>query len=141
MKSQARNGSMAEINVTPLVDVMLVLLVIFMVTAPLMRQGVDVKLPRAKGSALPAEERVVIAIDRGGNIHMNGATLNLVQLDARLRMLSKSKGEHDVYLKADKSVSYGRVARVMGEIRAAGIQRLGIVTEPLKNANYVRSQG
>ena len=139
MKSQTRNGSMAEINVTPLVDVMLVLLVIFMLTAPLMRQGIDVKLPQAKGSPLPAEERVVIAIDRGGSIRMNGAALNLEQLDARLRMLSKT--EPDVYLKADRSVSYGLVARVMGEIRAAGIQKLGIVTEPLKNENSSRSQG
>ena len=139
MKSQTRNGSMAEINVTPLVDVMLVLLVIFMVTAPLMRQGIDVKLPKAKGKPLPAEQRITIAIDRSGVIHMNGATLDLEQLDARLRMLSKT--DPDVYLKADRDVSYGRVARVMGEIRAAGIQKLGIVTEPLKNENNSHSQG
>ncbi|MDA8388395.1 MAG: biopolymer transporter ExbD [Nitrospiraceae bacterium] len=130
MKSPTR-GSMSDINVTPLVDVMLVLLVIFMVTAPLMRQGIDVNLPKARGRPLPAEQRISIAIARGGSIHMNGATLDLEQLKARLSMLSKT--DPDVYLKADRDVSYGRVALVMGEIRAAGIKKLGIVTEPLKN--------
>lgn len=130
MKIEARGRSLSEINVTPLVDVMLVLLVIFMVTAPLMQQGTDVNLPRARGKALPAEERINILITRDGRLHMNDAALSLPQMKARLSMLSKTNP--DVYLKADRDVSYGRVAQVMGEIRDAGIEKLGIVTEPLK---------
>ncbi|MDA8087568.1 MAG: protein TolR [Nitrospiraceae bacterium] len=124
-------GSLSEINVTPLVDVMLVLLVIFMVTAPLMKQGVDVNLPQAKGKSLPYEGPITINVKKDGSLYMKGARLNMEQMKARLSMLSKE--DPDVYLEADRAVSYGRVAQVMGEIKDAGIQKLGIVTEPLKN--------
>ncbi len=124
-------GSLSEINVTPLVDVMLVLLIIFMVTAPLMKQGVDVNLPQAKGKSLPAEERIEVDIKSNGSLYMKGAKLSVEQMKARLTMLSKT--DPDVYLEADKDVSYGRDAQVMGEIKDAGIEKLGIVTEPPKS--------
>lgn len=121
---------MSEINVTPFVDVMLVLLVIFMVTAPLMQQGIDVNLPKAKGKELPPEERLVITIKREGEIYLNDMPVDIAGLRERLIVLSRKNPE--VFLRADRSVSYGMVARIMAEIKDAGIERVGLVTEPLK---------
>lgn len=120
--------ALSEINVTPLVDVMLVLLIIFMVTAPLLQQGVDVNLPKAKGKDLPPEERITIVIKKGGVIYMND---NLVSMDDVVKKLSAiSKLNPNVFLKADKDVPYGLVVEVMGEIKEAGIEKLGMITEP-----------
>lgn len=124
-----RNRSvMAEINVTPLVDVMLVLLIIFMVTAPLLQQGVDVNLPQAKGKNLPPEERLSIVIKKGGEIYLNNNLISLPELTKKL--VATSKLNPDVLLKADKDVPYGLVVEVMGEVKEAGIEKLGMVTEP-----------
>jgi TolR protein len=120
--------ALSEINVTPLVDVMLVLLIIFMVTAPLLQQGVDVNLPKAKGKDLPPEERITIVIKRGGNIFMND---NPVSMNGMVKKLSAiSKLNPNVFLKADRDVPYGLVVEVMGEIKEAGIEKLGMITEP-----------
>lgn len=119
---------MSEINVTPLVDVMLVLLIIFMVTAPLLQQGIDVNLPQAKGRDLPPEERVNIVIKKDGSIYLNETALSRKALGAKLRAISKVNP--NVYLKADKNVPYGLVAQVMGEVKEAGIEKLGMITEP-----------
>lgn len=119
---------LSEINVTPFVDVMLVLLVIFMVTAPLLQQGVDVNLPKAKGKDLPPEERITIVIKKGGNIFMNDNPVSMNDMVKKLSAISKLNP--NVFLKADKDVPYGLVVEVMGEIKEAGIEKLGMITEP-----------
>jgi len=129
MKSDRnRRTALSEINVTPLVDVMLVLLIIFMVTAPLMQQGIDVNLPKAKGKDLPPEERISIVIKKGGTFFLNDQSITRTDMLSRLSAISKRNP--NVYLKADRDVSYGVVIELMGDIKEAGIEKLGIVTEP-----------
>jgi biopolymer transport protein TolR len=119
---------LSEINVTPFVDVMLVLLVIFMVTAPLLQQGIDVNLPKAKGKEMPPEERITLIVKKGNVIYMNDNPVSLTEMGKKLRALSSSNP--NVFLKADKDVPYGFVVEVMGEIKEAGIEKLGMITEP-----------
>jgi biopolymer transport protein TolR len=119
---------MSEINVTPLVDVMLVLLIIFMVTAPLMQQGVDVNLPKAKGKDLPTEERITLIVKKEGTIFMNDSPVSMEEMKKKLQAAGKLNP--NVFLKADKSVPYGFVVEIMGEIKDAGIEKLGMITEP-----------
>jgi biopolymer transport protein TolR len=128
MQFNKERGVLSEINVTPLVDVMLVLLIIFMVTAPMMKQGIDVDLPEAKGKALPSEERLVILMKKNGTVYLNDKKMSLPQLVEKLRAVSKINP--DVYLKADRHVPYGEVVKLMAEIKEAGIEKLGMVTEP-----------
>ena len=129
MKTSGRSKSvLSEINVTPFVDVMLVLLVIFMVTAPLMQQGIDVNLPQARGKDLPPKERISLVIRKDRTIYINDTVLTIPELRRKLEAISKVNPE--VFLKADKDVPYGLVAEVMGEIKDAGIEKLGMVTEP-----------
>lgn len=128
MRSNRNRNVMSEINVTPFVDVMLVLLVIFMVTAPLLQQGIDVNLPKAKGKDLPPEERISLVIKKGGTIYMNENPVSLAEMKRKLEAISKLNP--NVFLKADKDVPYGFVVEVMGEIKDAGIEKLGMVTEP-----------
>ena len=118
--------ALSEINVTPFVDVMLVLLIIFMVTAPLLQQGIDVTLPQAKGKEITPAERVVITIKKDGKIYIDKTA---VTLEALKLSLSKMP-DKEVFLKADKDVPYGLVVAVMGELREIGIEKLGMVTEP-----------
>ena len=119
---------MSEINVTPFVDVMLVLLVIFMVTAPLLQQGIDVNLPQAKGKDLPPEERITLTVKKGGIIFMNDNPVSLVEMGRKLKAISKLNP--NVFLRADKDVPYGFVVQVMGEVKESGIEKLGMITEP-----------
>ncbi|WP_243372057.1 protein TolR [Geotalea sp. SG265] len=124
-------STMAQINVTPLVDVMLVLLVIFMVTAPMMQQGVQVNLPKAETKALaPQEETVIVTLERSGRIFINKNEVPQGELKSRLSGMFASRTKKEVFLKADKDVPYGEVVKTMAEIKGAGIERLGMVTEP-----------
>ena len=128
MKFTRDKQVLSEINVTPFVDVMLVLLVIFMVTAPLLQQGIDVNLPKAKGKEMPPEERITLIVKKGGIIYMNDNPVSMTEMGKKLRALSSSNP--NVFLKADKDVPYGFVVEVMGEIKEAGIEKLGMITEP-----------
>lgn len=122
---------MAEINVTPLVDVMLVLLVIFMVTAPMMQQGVQVNLPKADTRAMtPAEESVVVSVDKNGTVFIDKTAVPPGELRDRLTTMFATRTKKEVFLKADAGVPYGEVVRTMADIKGAGIERLGMVTEP-----------
>jgi len=124
-------GIMAEINVTPLVDVMLVLLVIFMVTAPMMQQGVQVNLPKANTKAMtPQDEAVVVSVDKSGKVFINKDEIPAADLRNRLTAMFASREKKEVFLKADAGVPYGEVVKAMADIKGAGIERLGMVTEP-----------
>jgi len=128
MKLNRERNVLSEINVTPFVDVMLVLLVIFMVTAPLLQQGIDVNLPKAKGKDLPPEERINLIIKKEGVIYMNDNPVSMTEMRKKLEAISKLNP--NVFLKADKDVPYGIVVEVMGEIKGKGIEKLGMITEP-----------
>lgn len=124
-------GMVAEINVTPLVDVMLVLLVIFMVTAPMMQQGVQVNLPKADTKGMNAQEdTVVVAVDKSGRTFINKDEVPAGDLRRRLAEMFSARTKKEVFLKADAGVPYGEVVRAMADIKGAGIERLGMVTEP-----------
>lgn len=126
-------STMADINVTPLVDVMLVLLVIFMVTAPMMQQGVQVNLPKADAKTMaPAEETVIVSLDANGGVYINKDPVPVGDLRVRLTTLFANRTKKEVFLKADSGVPYGQVVRIMADIKGAGIERLGMVTEPAR---------
>lgn len=124
---------MSEINVTPFVDVMLVLLIIFMVAAPMMTQGVDVALPEVTAQSLKQEEDVpfVVSINREGQVFINDFMVDQGKLAAKLTAIFKEKPTQKVFVRADKQVPYGTVMAVMGGIREAGIEKLGLITDPL----------
>ncbi|MEK6710079.1 MAG: biopolymer transporter ExbD [Nitrospinota bacterium] len=133
----SRSNAMSDINVTPLVDVMLVLLVIFMVTAPLLEtqnQAVNVDLPKvAAERSRVAEDAVVITVDRGQKIYLNGHPHDLGELRPKLDALFKARANKEIFLRADQTVPYGRVVETMAVIRAAGITKLNMVTDPLES--------
>lgn len=125
---------LSDINVIPLVDIMLVLLIIFMVTAPFMQQGIDVNLPKAKGKELPSEEeRIIVIITKEKKIYINKNLIGLSDLGRKLQKIYERRIDKEVFLKADKDVPYGFVVRTMAEIKSAGIEKLGMVTEPVES--------
>ena len=137
MAAQGGSGrqTLTEINVTPLVDVMLVLLIIFMVTAPLIQQGVEVKLPDAQAKAIDAEEqKLVLSIQADKTIRLgagdDAAKVPLAELEDRLRANARAIRDRQLYLAADRSLPYGFVVEVMATVQRAGIQNLGMITNP-----------
>ena len=131
MQMNSGKGFLAEINVTPFVDVMLVLLIIFMVTAPMLTQGVEVDLPETKSvETLPEDsDTVVLHVLRDGTIKLDKYEVKIEDLGNYLKRMELDKGKL-LYLQADKDVAYGVVVKVMAEVRAAGVQKLGVVAEP-----------
>jgi biopolymer transport protein TolR len=122
---------MSEINVTPFVDVMLVLLIIFMVTAPMMVQGVDVDLPKATSKALKGgEDRLIISIDEESKVYINEQVISVEFLTKKLGAILENFDKKNVYLRADKKVSYGIVVNVISKIKKAGVDSLGMITLP-----------
>ena len=131
--NRADRRLMSEINVTPFVDVMLVLLIIFMVTAPMMMQGVDVNLPRTKTKPIAAEEeRLVLTITAKREVYLNEYKIPVQSLEKKLENIFRNRTDRAVFLRADQSIPYGFVMEVMAAVRRSGIKRMGMVTEPLQ---------
>ena len=125
---------MSDINVTPFVDVMLVLLIIFMVTAPMMMEGVNVSLPEATSKPLVSEKKpLIVNIDSENRIFINDFKVSVDGLGEKLNKILDGSKDREVYLKADKDISYGLVVRVMSEIKGAGVEKLGMVTIPISD--------
>ena len=124
--------SLAEINIVPLVDVVLVLLLIFMLTAPMMYRGIDVNLPRAAAKPTAVEERLVLTVTKDRTLFLNDKRIAPGGLEGSLRDAFRNRTDKTLYLKADAGLSYGAVVETMDMVRRAGIERLGMVTEPAR---------
>ena len=131
--SNNQDSLMSDINVTPFVDVMLVLLIIFMVTAPMMTQGVDIDLPEASSDPLESEtEQILVSINKENQIFINDVSVTLDILGGKIEKILETQTNREVYLRADKGVPYGIVVTAMSEIKNAGVEKLGIVTAPVE---------
>jgi biopolymer transport protein ExbD len=131
--------SLSEINVTPFVDVMLVLLIIFMVTAPMMQSGIGVNLPQAETESAPAEEGLTIIVSLDKYIHVGESVININLLERRLRDHFAGKTKKIVYIKADEGLSYGYIVTIMDIAKKAGIETVGLVTEPVEKNGKKKS--
>ena len=120
----------AEINVVSLIDVMLLLLVIFMITAPMMQGGVDVVLPKAEAKALEPKSGLVVTVDRAGNVYVDETKMSLSEFRVAFRTLASKKASEGVYLRGDAGVPYGIVTQVLAIMRGAGVSDIGLVTDP-----------
>jgi biopolymer transport protein TolR len=140
--AQSRNGNgkaryrpMSEINVTPMVDVMLVLLVIFMVAAPLLTVGVPVDLPQTQAPAInQPQEPLVITVNAQGKLFLQNAAIDDDQLIPRLQAITQTNNKADIYVRADQAINYGRVMQVMGMVSAAGFDKVSLITEPVQSS-------
>jgi biopolymer transport protein TolR len=135
VSGKAPRTTLSEINVTPLVDVMLVLLIIFMITAPMMQQGLEVQLPVAGGTTQPSlEKEIVLTVKKDGTIYLNQTVYALEALQPKLQALYKNRRDQRLFLRADTNVPYGVVVRVMDEVKKAGVLQLGMITQPLSES-------
>lgn len=125
-----RRRFLAEINVIPLVDIVLVLLIIFMVTAPMLYRGMDINLPSSSTNTIKPEERIVVTVERDQKIYVDKDAVPLAQLEPRLKSVKERNADVSVYLRADRNVPYGIVVQVMDGVKRAGIEKLGMVTDP-----------
>ena len=129
--SSRDSTTISQINVTPLVDVMLVLLVIFMVTAPIIQQGVQVNLPQASAGAISgSDEMLVVSIAKNGDIYLNDNIMTLEEMGSKLRAIRQNQADKQVYVRADQDVRYGMVMKTIAALKQAGIERVGMVTRP-----------
>jgi biopolymer transport protein ExbD/biopolymer transport protein TolR len=126
--------SLADINITPLVDVVLVLLIIFMLTAPILQSGIEVNVPKTRTVKEITEERLVITIDRSQRVFLGNDPININQIGARLRAKLRDPGRQSVFLRADQNVPFGAFATVMDAVKQAGIPNVSIVTEPIQSS-------
>src|SRR2546423_9998688 len=125
--------NLAEINIIPLVDVVLVLLLTFMLTAPMMYRGIDVNLPKAASKPTAVEERMILTVTKDRTLYLNEKPVSLSTLESQLRDAFKGRTDKVLYLKADAGLAYGTVVETMDRVRRAGIERLGMVTEPTRD--------
>ena len=131
--AHGRIGSnLSEINIIPLVDVILVLLLIFMLTAPLMHRGIDVNLPKSGGKPTTVEERMILTLTKERTVYLNDKLVPAAGLEQGLKDAFKNRTDKTLYLKADQALSYGFVVETMDRLRRAGIEKLGMVTEPTR---------
>jgi biopolymer transport protein TolR len=132
MMTNSRKTFMSDINVVPLVDVMLVLLIIFMVTAPMMMVGVEVNLPQTKAQSIKTQEDpLVLTVNKKGEIFLEEHAMKLEELGTKIETIFKYRRDKEVVLRADKDIPYGFVIKVMAEVKRAGVTKLGMVTEPM----------
>ena len=133
MMTNSRKGLMSDINVVPLVDVMLVLLIIFMVTAPMMMVGVEVNLPQTKAQSIKTkEDPLILTVTKKGEIFLEEHAMKLEELGSKIQSIFKYRRDKELILRADKDIPYGVVIHVMAEVKRAGVTKLGMVTEPLE---------
>ena len=133
--------TMSEINVTPMVDVMLVLLIIFMVTAPMIQQGVKVNLPDARAAPVQAEDtKLVLSIDRYKRVFIGEAEVPLAELEEKLKTNAKAQADKEIYLHADRDLPYGVVIEVMAAAQRAGVPNVGMITDPLGSAKKKKTK-
>jgi biopolymer transport protein ExbD/biopolymer transport protein TolR len=136
--SRSRTQSLSDINVTPFVDVMLVLLIIFMLTAPILQSGIEVDVPKTRTVKEITEERLVITIDRSQRIFLGNDPININDIGARLRQKLRDPQRQSIFLRADEDVPFGAFATVMDAVKQAGITNVSIVTEPLPESQRRR---
>ena len=130
MFESRRRRFLAEINVIPLVDVVLVLLIIFMVTAPMLYRGMDITLPTSSTNTIKPEERVVLTVERDQKVYVDKDSVPVGVLESKLRTIKQRNSDVSVFLRADRDVPYGIVVQVMDSVKRAGIEKLGMVTDP-----------
>lgn len=129
---ESRPRFLSEINIIPLVDVVLVLLVVFMVTAPMLHRGIDLSLPRSQSNTITPEERLVITIEPDERVYLGKDRVTLIHLRKRLHQAKALNAGVSVYLRADRRVPYGRIVQIMDEVKRVGIERLGMITDVQK---------
>ncbi|HXI55329.1 MAG TPA: biopolymer transporter ExbD [Polyangia bacterium] len=133
MSSSTQGAMLTEINVTPLVDVMLVLLIIFMVTAPMLQTGVDVDLPEAKAQTIPDDEgKLILTVTKDKRVFLGKLQIPWDDVEKILRGNAKLNADHELYLHADRGLLYGDVVKIMAAVKQAGVDKLAMVTDPLE---------